>query len=84
MGWSEVNFEKEDPFFADMPEKSRFYFVHTYHIVCDNPEDVAVTAKYGYSFTAGFIKEDIIGMQFHPEKSHKYGMRLLSNFIENY
>ncbi|CAM3475574.1 imidazole glycerol phosphate synthase subunit HisH [Aequorivita lipolytica] len=84
MGWSEVSFKKHAPLFSDMPEESRFYFVHTYHIDCDNPEDIAVTAKYGYGFTAGFIKENIIGMQFHPEKSHKYGMQLLSNFIKNY
>ncbi len=84
MGWSEVNFVKDAPLFSDMPAKSRFYFVHTYHINCHNPEDVAVTANYGYEFTAGFINENIIGMQFHPEKSHKYGMQLLRNFIKNY
>jgi glutamine amidotransferase len=67
-----------------MYEEPRFYFVHTYHIVCDTPEDIAVKASYGYEFVAGVEKENILGMQFHPEKSHKYGMKLLTNFINNY
>jgi glutamine amidotransferase len=84
MGWTEVSYKKEVPLFKDMSKDSRFYFVHTYHIVCNHPEDIAVTATYGYEFTAGVIKDNIIGMQFHPEKSHKYGMQFLGNFIENY
>lgn len=82
MGWSDVYFERKDGICADLPEPSRFYFVHSYHIKCNSNEDIAVTAKYGnLTFTAGFQKENIIGMQFHPEKSHKYGMKLLQNFI---
>jgi len=84
MGWSDVIFNNELPLVANMPSDSRFYFVHSYHLKCDNVEDVAVTAKYGYEFAAGVIKDNIMGMQFHPEKSHKYGMQLLSNFIKNY
>ncbi|MCG2462598.1 imidazole glycerol phosphate synthase subunit HisH [Flavobacteriaceae bacterium F89] len=84
MGWSEVRFNKEVPLFKDMPLESRFYFVHSYHLVCDRLEDVAVTSKHGYKFTAGLIKDNILGMQFHPEKSHKFGMQLLQNFIKYY
>lgn len=84
MGWTDVVYKKEAALFKDMPSDSRFYFVHTYHMVCNQREDIAVTATYGYEFTAGFIKDNIIGMQFHPEKSHKYGMQFLRNFIDHY
>ena len=84
MGWSNVSLKKKAPLFTDLPVDSRFYFVHSYHIVCNRLEDVAVTAQYGYEFTAGLIKDNIMGMQFHPEKSHKYGMQLLRNFIKLY
>lgn len=84
MGWSDVVFRNEVQLFNNMTEDSRFYFVHSYHMKCDNVENAAVTTKHGYEFTAGIIKDNIIGMQFHPEKSHKYGMQLLSNFIKNY
>lgn len=84
MGWSNVEFKNQSKLFDKMPKDSRFYFVHSYHIKCDNLCDVAVTANYGHNFTAGVIKENIIGMQFHPEKSHKYGMKLLENFVKNY
>ncbi|WP_163514108.1 imidazole glycerol phosphate synthase subunit HisH [Gelidibacter japonicus] len=84
MGWTDVTFKQDVPLFRDMPTDSRFYFVHTYHMACNHAEDIAVTATYGHEFTAGIIKNNIIGMQFHPEKSHKYGMQLLRNFINNY
>ncbi len=84
MGWSNVTFKKKAPLFSDLPTDSRFYFVHSFHIVCHCSEEVAVTAQHGYEFTAGIIKDNIMGMQFHPEKSHKFGMQLLQNFINNY
>jgi len=84
MGWSDVTFKKDLPLFKDMPKDSRFYFVHTYHMVCHEETDVAVTTSYGYEFAAGIAKDNIMGMQFHPEKSHKYGMQFLRNFVENY
>ena len=84
MGWSDVEFRQKVPLFSDLPTDSRFYFVHSYHLVCDRQEDIAVTTQYGYEFTAGFIKDNIMGMQFHPEKSHKYGMQLFQNFINGY
>jgi glutamine amidotransferase len=82
MGWCEVCFRVKDPLFLNMPQDARFYFVHTYHIVCANGADEAITAKYGYPFTAGIKKENITGVQFHPEKSHKFGMQLFRNFIK--
>jgi len=81
---SEEGEEKGLALFKDMPKDSRFYFVHTYHMVCHEETDVAVTTSYGYEFAAGIAKDNIMGMQFHPEKSHKYGMQFLRNFVENY
>lgn len=84
MGWSDVNIVKDEPLFINLPNDSRFYFVHSYHLKCYNNNDIAVTASYGYNFAAGVIRDNIMGMQFHPEKSHKYGMQLLENFIKYY
>ena len=84
MGWCDVKFSSSSHLFNGLSDDSRFYFVHSYHMQCDNSKDVVVKATYGYEFAAGFQKENILGMQFHPEKSHKYGMRLLKNYIENY
>jgi glutamine amidotransferase len=83
MGWCEVEFlQKEDPLFCGLPTDSRFYFVHSYHIVCERDKDIAIRANYGHPFVAGVKRGNIIGVQFHPEKSHKFGMQLLKNFIE--
>lgn len=84
MGWREIGIKKESPLLKDLPEEPRFYFVHTYHIVCENPEDELLSGQYGYEFTAGVERGNILGVQFHPEKSHKYGLQLLKNFIRYY
>jgi glutamine amidotransferase len=82
MGWNSVNIKKESPLFYDMYENPVFYFVHSYHVVCNNPEDVVSTTNYGYDFASSLQRENIFGTQFHPEKSHKYGLRLIKNFVE--
>jgi glutamine amidotransferase len=82
MGWNFVDFDPCNPLAHDMPEDARFYFVHSYHPVCDHPRDQFITATYGYPFAAGIHRANIYGVQFHPEKSHKFGMRLLKNFVE--
>jgi len=84
MGWNLVNLSKKSKLFNDMYEEPRFYFVHSYHVVTDHPDDVLLTASYGYPFTAAFEKDNIIGVQFHPEKSHKFGMKLYENFVKYY
>jgi glutamine amidotransferase len=84
MGWVDVGSYKQSKLFENMPEDPRFYFVHSYHLKLDNPEDCLVTANYGYDFAAGIEHENIVGVQFHPEKSHKYGMKILENFYKNY
>lgn len=82
MGWNFVDFTPGNQLAHDMPEESRFYFVHSYHPICDNLSDQFITATYGYPFAAGICRNNIFGVQFHPEKSHKFGMKLLRNFIE--
>lgn len=85
MGWSDVCIKKDSPIFDGMEKMdSRFYFVHSYHLICADQSDILVTANHGYEFTAGVEKDNIIGVQFHPEKSHKFGMKLLNNFAKNY
>ena len=84
MGWTDVQIKKESPLWHDMYEDPRFYFVHAYHLVVDNPADVLLGADYGYPFVAAVEHENIIGVQFHPEKSHKFGLKLFQNFIQYY
>ena len=80
MGWNSVRPAKEHHLIGDLGEESRFYFVHSYFLRCANADDVLLTAEYGCEFVAGFQHRNVMGVQFHPEKSHKYGMRLLANF----
>jgi len=82
MGWNLVNVQKDSILFGEMLEDSRFYFVHSYHLCCKDGEDTVSTTNYGYDFPSAIEKENIFGVQFHPEKSHKYGMRLLKKFVE--
>ena len=82
MGWNTVALQRPDPLFADLDEDHRFYFVHSYHVVCDDPADVLATTHHGYAFASSVQRDNIHGMQFHPEKSHRYGLRLLKNFAE--
>lgn len=84
MGWNITDLKKETKLFKNMSEKSRFYFVHSYYIRCSNEQDIVSTTNYGIPFVSSFERENIVGVQFHPEKSHKFGMQLLKNFIEKY
>lgn len=83
MGWNTVRVLRDSPLFADMPAEPRFYFVHSYYADC-NPDDALADATYGRTFTAAFERGNVLGVQFHPEKSHKFGMQLLRNFVERY
>ena len=84
MGWTDVQIKKPSKLFTDMYDEPRFYFVHSYHPEMEHAADVLVTAHYGYEFVAGLEHGNIVGVQFHPEKSHKYGMKLLENFVKYY
>jgi glutamine amidotransferase len=80
MGWAEVDFIDKSPLWEGLPGESRFYHVHSYHFEVNEEQFVSATAVYGYEFVCAFRKDNIFGVQFHPEKSHKYGMNLLKNF----
>lgn len=81
MGWNELSLLKSHPLLAGLDaEGTRFYFVHGYHVNCSQPANVLATSDYGYPFHAVIGRDNILGTQFHPEKSHRYGMRLLENF----
>jgi imidazole glycerol-phosphate synthase subunit HisH len=84
MGWNFVKIQRNNMLFDNIDESPRFYFVHSYHVVCHLPSDVIGITEYGYPFVSIFQHENIIGTQFHPEKSHKFGMRLLKQFAENF
>ncbi len=82
MGWNEVKVSKQHPLTADLPEPSRFYFVHSYYVKCRDKNDELLSCRYGIDFTCSVQHENIMGVQFHAEKSHKFGMQLLKNFAE--
>lgn len=80
MGWNTIKVQKSSPLFEDVPLDSRFYFVHSYHVCCGDHGDILATTNYGYDFCSMVQKDNIVGVQFHPEKSHYIGVRLLRNF----
>lgn len=81
MGWNSVKIENHCDLDTDLPVDSRFYFVHSYHLQLSNPKEIWMTTNYGYDFASSFHKDNIYGCQFHPEKSHKYGLQLMQNFV---
>ncbi len=84
MGWNEVSDYSKSKLFTGMYENPRFYFVHSYHLSIEKGEDVMAKATYGYEFAAGIEYDNILGVQFHPEKSHKYGMKIFENYTKYY
>lgn len=82
MGWNKITVAKPNPLVSPEEREQRFYFVHSYHAVCHNSADVLATAHHGYDFTAAFGHENIFGVQFHPEKSHRFGMALMRKFVK--
>jgi imidazole glycerol-phosphate synthase subunit HisH len=82
MGWNVVQATRPAALWQGMEGEQRFYFVHSYYVRCDRPDDCLLRAAYGVEFDAGFQRDNIMGVQFHPEKSHKFGMRLLKNFAD--
>lgn len=85
MGWDYTTIQnKSAPIVKGLNEPLRYYFVHSYFVKCDNVENILMTCEYGDNFTAAAIKDNIIGFQFHPEKSHQFGMMLFKNFVEEY
>ena len=81
MGWNYIHIKRENPV-VDMHSKNRFYFVHSYHVKCFDEKQELATSNFGVDFTCMVNKDNIFGAQFHPEKSLKFGMRLLENFAK--
>lgn len=84
MGWNTTEIKRSNKLFSDLPVASRFYFVHSYYLNCIDKDDIITTTNYGQPFVSSIEKKNIIGVQFHPEKSHKFGLQLIKNFIEKY
>lgn len=80
MGWNDLKTAKECPILKGVPKDAEFYFVHSYHYTDCAPECAVATTRYGYDFTSVVQKDNIYGVQFHPEKSHRDGMAILKNF----
>jgi imidazole glycerol-phosphate synthase subunit HisH len=82
MGWNTVRPAQCAPLFAHGGEAERFYFVHSYFVRTADPAHVAATCDYGLDFAAAFQADNILGVQFHPEKSHLFGLELFKRFID--
>jgi len=81
MGWNDVKPTKDHPLFKGLEDNAIFYFLHSYYFKCNNIEDSIALSDYGISFTSATNYKNVYGIQFHPEKSHQYGEKLLHNFI---
>lgn len=82
VGWNTVTFQKQHPIFDGVRNNCDFYFVHSYHYFCDDTDNIYGTTEYGDIFPSVICKNNVIGFQFHPEKSQKNGLRLLENFCQ--
>lgn len=82
MGWNTLAIRKPSPLFDGLAEEQRFYFLHSYHVVCEDHADILAETEHGYPFVSAFSRGNIIGAQFHPEKSHRFGMEFFRRFAE--
>ena len=80
MGWNQINIKKKSVLFSNLDVDSRFYFVHKYYMKCQSIENSMAETSHGIEFTSVVGKENILGTQFHPEKSLKHGLKLLNAF----
>jgi len=81
MGWNELFVQKNTPLFREMKSDFYLYFVHSYHVVCDDMYAIGKT-HYGYKFVSAVQKDNIYGIQPHPEKSHENGLKIIENFVK--
>lgn len=84
MGWNLATPTQVHPMFAGFDAPPRFYFVHSYYMSCDADENVLATTHHGIDFASAIVRDNVAGVQFHPEKSHKFGMQLLRNFATSH
>ena len=80
MGWDYTESTQASPLTDGLPADQRYYFVHSYYANCDSADNVLMECDYSFKFAAAIKKDNIYGVQFHPEKSHRFGMQLLKNF----
>jgi len=80
MGWNDIYVKRPNPLMRNLEKEARFYFLHSYYFECNNQEDCIATAEYGIEYTCAVNHNNIFGVQFHPEKSHHFGIQLLNNF----
>ena len=80
MGWNQLNVERASPLLRDIPAGAGVYFVHGYHVVPTDPDIIATTTDYGRPFVSSVWRDNVMATQFHPEKSQKIGLQMLSNF----
>ena len=81
MGWNYVDVDNKESIFKNI-DSPRFYFVHSYYVSCNETSNIIGKTNYGKDFVSAFKKGKTIGLQFHPEKSHKYGMQIFKNFLD--
>ncbi len=81
MGWNTIRILNPHATLAKTHDEQRFYFVHSYHVVCDNPSDAVATVSYGGDLIASIARNRLIGVQFHPEKSHRFGTEFMKRFL---
>jgi glutamine amidotransferase len=84
MGWNNAVAKKSNLLFDSQEPEERFYFVHSYHVVCHNGHDILTKTSYGIEFVSSFQSQNIVGVQFHPEKSHRFGCSFLKCFAEDF
>jgi len=82
MGWNTIQPNNGNPLLKNFNSESRFYFLHSYYFECHNDDDSIAITEYGIRFSSAVNHENIYGVQFHPEKSHQWGVQLLKNFAE--
>ncbi|MCM1251805.1 MAG: imidazole glycerol phosphate synthase subunit HisH [Clostridium sp.] len=84
MGWDYIERQHDSELLVNPKPDERYYFVHSYYVTCKDRNHAVATTEYGITFDSVIQKENIAGTQFHPEKSHKFGMNILKNFVENF